>query len=175
MRNRISAAMILGSTVILIGVLLLIRNLFNIDIPIFTIIISITLIWIGVMLIRGGQNVKSNEASTMFGESKMFYQKGKDSYKVMFGSGELNLQDLRPDQPLVISLECTFGEMKIIANREVPIQVRGSASFGSLIAPDMQTTSFGSRTFISPEFNSSQPGITFDARVTFGEMRFYYL
>jgi predicted tellurium resistance membrane protein TerC len=87
MRNRISAAMILGSTVILIGVLLLIRNLFNIDIPIFTIIISITLIWIGVMLIRGGQNVKSNEASTMFGESKMFYQKGKDSYKVMFGSG----------------------------------------------------------------------------------------
>ncbi len=111
----------------------------------------------------------------MFGESSLHYVPGQNNYSVQFGSGTINLQDLRPSEPLVLSVECTFGELKVILSREVEIQLSGSSTFGSLSGPDLQSTSFGNYFYTSPGFNPSQPGISLQARVSFGELKIYYL
>jgi hypothetical protein len=175
MNKSYSSSAILGGAIVLIGLLLLIRNIFNIHIPIFTLIISLGLIWLGVMLIRGSIKTKGDNTRTMFGDGKLNYAPGQESYSVVFGSGVLNLQGIRPDTPVHLNVECTFGELKVIAGRDVPILVEGSATFGSLHGPDLRSASFGPYTFTSPEYNPSVPGFTIHARVTFGELRVFYI
>jgi predicted membrane protein len=175
MQKRFSGSMIFGTLVILFGLLLLARNLFDLHIPVFSMVVSLGMIWIGILLIMG-QVVGGKEGERVpFGERTMQYIPGQTNYRVLFGSGTLNLQDLRPDQPLHLYLDCTFGEMKLIVNREVPLQVDGTASFGSLNGPDLRTASFGNYFYTSTGYNPSLPGLTIHARVTFGELRIFYL
>jgi len=175
MKKGYTTTTILGGAVVLLGILLLVRNIFDIHIPIFTLIFSLGLIWLGIMLIKGNLKPRTDGSQTMFGESSLNYMPGQNNYSVQFGSGTINLQDLRPSEPMVISVECTFGELKVILSREVEIQVNGSSTFGSLSGPDLQSTSFGNYFYSSPGFNPAQPGITLQARVTFGELKIFYL
>jgi predicted membrane protein len=172
---KFSASNWLGAIVVLVGVMLLINNVFNLGIPIFTIILSFGLIWIGILLIRGSVLTKEDSARTVFGESKMNHTPGQQNYSVTFGSVTLNLQDFRPDKPESLNLDCTFGEMKVIVSREVELQISGNSSFGSLSGPDLQAATFGTYRYNSPGFNSLQPGISLNARVTFGEIKIFYL
>jgi hypothetical protein len=175
MNKSYSGSLMLGSAIALIGLLMLIRNIFHIQIPIFAMIASFGLIWLGIMMIRGNIRPSTDASSTSFGDGKLNYVPGLDTYSVSFGSGVLNLQDVRPDKPVFLNLDCSFGEMKIFVNKEVALQVNGSSSFGSLHGPDLRSASFGNYTYISTGFNPSLPGFSIHARVSFGEMRIFYL
>ena len=165
----------LGSAIALIGLLMLIRNVFNIHIPIFAMLASLCLIWLGIMLIRGNMKPRIYDSQTIFGQGTLNYVPGQESYNVSFGSGVLNLQDLRPDKPIHLNVECSFGEIKVIVSKEVALYMDGSATFGSLHGPDLRSASSGNYIFMSPGYNASLPGITLHARVTFGEIRVFYL
>jgi len=165
----------LGLAVVLIGLMMLIRNVFNIHIPIFAMLASFGLIWLGVMMIRGNIRPRGDDSRTMFGEGKLNYVPGQESYSVVFGSGVFDLRETRPDKPLHLNVECTFGEMKVLVNKDVALQVDGSATFGSLHGPDLRSASFGNYMYMSQGYNPALPGITIHARVTFGELRVFYL
>lgn len=175
MNNKYSTTTILGGGIVLFGILLLVRNIFDLNIPIFTLVLSLGLIWVGILLIKGSLKPRTDGSQTMFGESNLNFTPGQQNYSVVFGSGTINLQDLKPDQPLHLNMECTFGELKVVLNRDVEIQVNGSATFGSLVGPDLKNASFGNLFYQSQGFNPSLPGITIHGRVTFGEMRIFYL
>jgi hypothetical protein len=175
MNRSYSGAAIFGGAIVLIGVLLLVRNIFNIHIPVFTLLASLGLIWLGILMIRGNIQGKHNGERILFNESRLNYTPGQDSYSVLFGSGTLNLQDVKPDKPLHLNLELTFGEFKVVTNREVNLQVEGNVSFGKISGPDLRTATFGNYLYTSPGYNPSLPGITIHTRVTFGEMRIFYL
>jgi predicted membrane protein len=176
MNKSFSGSFMLGTAIVLIGVLMLIRNVFNIHIPIFAMLASFGLIWLGVMMIRGNIKPGSGDHSKVkFSDSNLNYIPGQENYGVSFGSGVLNLQDLKPDVPVHLNVECSFGEMKIMISRDVPLQVNGSASFGSLYGPDLRSASFGNYSYMSSGYNPNLPGITIHARVSFGELRVFYL
>jgi predicted membrane protein len=175
MNKSYSGSFMLGSVIVLIGLLLLIRNIFHIHITVFAMLASFGLIWLGIMLIRGNIKPRGDDSRTAFGEGKLNYVPGQESYSVVFGSGVFNLQDVRPDKPIHFNLECSFGEMKVFVSKETELQINGSASFGSLHGPDLRSASFGSYSFMSPGYNPSLPGIAIHARVTFGELRVFYL
>jgi hypothetical protein len=175
MNRSFSGSLILGFIVVAIGLLLLLRNVLHIHIPVFTILASLGLIWMGVMLIRGSFHPESDGDSIRFGDGKMNYSPEKGNYSVLFGSGTLNLQDVKPASSVVLDVECTFGEMKLIINREVPLKITGNATFGNLNGPDLRSASFGPYQYVSPGYNPSLPGFTIQARVNFGELRVFYL
>ena len=175
MNKSYSGSFMLGSAIVLIGLLMLTRNIFHIHIPIFAMLASLGLIWLGILLIRGNTKARGDYSRTMFGEGKLNYVPGQESYSVVFGSGVLNLQDIRPDKPIHLHVECSFGEMKVFVSKESALQVDGSATFGSLHGPDLRSASFGNYLFMSPGYNSSLPGLTIHARVSFGEIRVFYL
>jgi len=175
MISRFSASNWLGAIVVLVGVMLLVNNVFDLNIPIFTILLSFGLIWIGILLIRGSVLSKEDSTRTVFGESILNYSPGQQNYGVTFGSVTLNLQEFRPEKPESLNLECTFGEMKVIVSREVELSISGNSSFGNLSGPDLQAANFGTYRYNSAGFNSNQPGISLNARVTFGEIKIFYL
>jgi hypothetical protein len=175
MSKTYSGSYMLGLAIVLIGLLMLVRNVFNIHIPIFAMMVSFGLIWLGILMIRGNIKPRGDDSRTMFGEGKLNYIPGQESYSVVFGSATLDLRDVKPETPIRLSVECTFGEMKVLASKDVAMQLVGSASFGSLHGPDLRSASFGNYLFTSPDYNSSQAGLAIHARVSFGEIRVFYL
>jgi hypothetical protein len=175
MSKSVSGSFTLGAAIVLVGVLLLIRNVFNIHIPIFTLIFSGILIYLGIMLIRGNVGSKTTGNRTMFGENHFMYTEGQQAYAVSFGSGTLNLQDIRPDSPMHFHIDCSFGEAKVIVSKEVALQIEGNAAFANLVGPDLRSTAFGNFHYTSPGFHPGMPGITLHTKVSFGELRIFYL
>lgn len=179
MKKIFSGSFALGGIVVLIGILLLIKNIFNIHIPVFTLVFSFGLIYLGILLIRGnlgkGRFGHSGPGNVMFDEQTIRFNPGQSSYSVLFGSGTLNLQGIKPEAPLHIHVDCTFGEMQVVVPRDIPLQVLGSSTFAQLNGPDLRKISFGDYNYISAGFNPSLPGITLHARVLFGEMRVFYI
>ncbi len=175
MNKNFSGSALLGLIVVLIGLLLLVRNIFHIHIPVFTLIASLGLIWLGVMLIRGGKRAPVMDAQAAFGTGSLNYIPGQTSYKVLFNSGVLNLQGINPSTSVHLSVECTFGDLKVIVSQGTPLFIDGHATFGNLSGPDLRNTSFGAYTYMSNGYNPSLPGLTLHANVNFGELRIYYL
>ena len=58
-----------GSLLIMVGILWLTENIFNLDIPVFRILISLTLIIIGFALIKGWRFTRMEGSQTLFGAS----------------------------------------------------------------------------------------------------------
>ena len=175
MNKSFSGSGLLGLIIVVIGLLLLVRNIFHIHIPVFTLFASLGLIWMGVMLIRGGKQSPVIDAQAAFGTGTLKYTPGQNSYRVLFNSGVLNLQGITPDTPVHLNLECTFGELKVIVGQDIPLFIEGHAAFGSLSGPDLRSASFGPYTYMSNGYNPSQPGFAIHARVNFGEIRVYCL
>jgi hypothetical protein len=175
MKKIFTGASAVGVIVVLIGVLLLIRNVFNLDIPVFTILLSTALIIGGVFMIRGSYFPKGDGDRIHFDDRHFAFIPGQQNYSVAFGEGSLNLKGQKPDTNIPVSVECSFGKFRIIADREVPLMIKGQVSFGNLRGPDMKTASFGEYTYMSPDYNPSQPGFTIDARVSFGELEVFYI
>lgn len=175
MNKIFSGASAVGVIVVLLGILLLARNVFNLDIPVFTILISVALIIGGIFLITGSFTMKRDGQHVQFGESHFQFNPGQRNYSVQFGEGTLNLKGHKPDSNIPISVECSFGQFRIVADREVPLKVTGQASFAELRGPDARKVSFGDYTYMSPDYNPAQPGFTIDARVSFGELAVIYL
>ncbi|NVO18950.1 MAG: hypothetical protein HXX13_04585 [Bacteroidetes bacterium] len=175
MRKSYSGSMVLGVAVVFIGLLMLIRNVFNIHIPIFAILFSAGLIWLGIMILRGSLPSRGISQNTTLGDGNMDYVPGLERYTVTFGSGVLNLKDIVPDRPVHLQVECNFGEMKVYVSKDTALQINGSATFGNLNGPDLRSASFGNYHYISTGYNPNLPGFTLNARVTFGELRIFYL
>ena len=175
MNKIFSGSSAVGVVVVLLGLMLLFRNVFNLNIPVFTIFISAALIIAGVLMIRGSFLPKWEGRHVQFGESHFTFDPEQKQYIVQFGEGSLNLKGYRPDSNIAVSVECSFGKFRIIADREVPMMITGKASFGELRGPDMRKASFGDYTYMSPDYNPSQPGFTIIANVSFGEMEVFYI
>ena len=175
MKKIFTGSSAIGLIVVLFGVLLLVRNVFNLDIPIFTILLSTALIIGGVLMIRGSFLQRGEGARVQFEDRHFSYRPEERNYSVQFGEGTLNLKGHRPDANITLSVECSFGKMRIIADREVPLMITGKSSFGELRGPDLKTASFGDYTYMSPDYNPSQPGFTINANVSFGELEVLYV
>jgi hypothetical protein len=175
MNKIFSGSSAIGVVVVLLGLLLLARNVFHLDIPVFTIFLSAALIIAGVVMIRGSFLPKREGRYVQFGESHFNYDPAQRQYSVQFGEGSLNLKGQRPDSNIALSVECSFGKFRIIADREVPLSITGKASFGELRGPDLKKASFGDYTYMSPDYNPSQPGFTISANVSFGEIEVFYI
>jgi predicted membrane protein len=174
MKQRFSATTVIGLVVVFFGCMLLLRNVFHLDIPVFTLIISTLLIGAGILIVRSsfaGPKGNSGTQENVFGESAFRYVPGQDSYKIVFGSGVIDLKGLQPESHITLYAECTFGELKILVDRSLPMAVSGNVAFGTIQGPDFRKVSSGNYTYVSPLYNQALPGVSLDLKVNFGEAK----
>lgn len=164
-----------GITIVFVGVAMLLRNLFDFNIPIFTIIAAGFLIFLGIRMIVGHASENNSSNSTMFGENKMGFVPGQNKYNVLFGNGNLDFSRLELVESKLVEISCVFGEFRVAVNRDTNLQIFSSAAFGSFISPSQQSSAFGSLDFRSPNFDPTKPALTIRAEVVFGSVKIYYL
>jgi hypothetical protein len=161
-----------GGLIILAGVLLIVRNVFKIDLPVMGIIFPIFIITLGISLLTGFRGESwhwGGGKSTLFSDQKFDNVSGDEHYSVVFGKGSYDLRNLRPvDKDIHVDISCAFGGVEIFINPAVPMRIKVSSAFGGGQMPDGHTVAFGERTYRTPAYKDGAPCVSVKASTAFG-------
>jgi predicted membrane protein len=159
-----------GALIILAGVLLIIRNVFKIDIPVMGVIFPIFIITLGISLLTGFRGTGSNHSkNVLFSEADFETINSEEHYSVVFGKGSYDLRNTKPtDKDITVDISCAFGSAEIFINPDIPMKIRVSSAFGGGQMPNGKTVAFGEREYTTPAYRAGLAAILVKANVVFG-------
>jgi predicted membrane protein len=161
-----------GAIIILAGVLLIVRNVFKIDLPVMGIIFPIFIITLGISLLsgfRGESRLWGGGRNTLFSDQRFDNVSGDEHYSVVFGKGSYDLRNLHPvDKDIHVDISCAFGGVEIFINPAIAMKIKVSSAFGGGQMPDGHTVAFGERTYKTPAYKEGAPYVSVKASTAFG-------
>lgn len=174
-----SATLIIGVVLILLGVSALIKVFFDIDIPLLKIAFAGLLIYIGIRILTGNSFVFSKERagddSVFFGERKITnFEDGKE-YNTFFGSTIYDFNYVAPDSGTNarIKVNTIFGGSKIILSRNLNVRIKSNTVFGGTSLPNGDQTAFGSSEYNNPAPSDSSATLTIESNTIFGGLKVF--
>lgn len=176
--------MFLGLLFLAIGAILVIQNVFNIDLPIIRICFGLLLIYWGLqvvfgsfgMKVRGFQvNSKSTTHEAVFSNSKFKIRNDEgsmnSSFTTAFGSSQIDLSNLTPEEmEKEIKIENAFGQTHIKTNGVVPLIVKVSSGFSNVQIRGQAMGMFGDNSFQSENFKTDAPHLKLKIETGFGKV-----
>jgi predicted membrane protein len=158
-----------GALIVLAGLLLIIRNVFKIDLPVMGIIFPIIIITLGISLLTGARVMPHSGRNTLFSEGSYEASGENAKYSVVFGKGVYDLRKIKPvDKDVHIEVNTVFGGAEIIVDRNTPLIVDGASVFGAVEFPNKESVSFGDKTYTTAGYSEGTPAIRLHAKVVFG-------
>jgi len=162
-----------GLFLIVIGFALIIKYVFNLDIPVGKIIIALFFIFIGIKLLVGQTkffHTSKKETDIIFNDARL---NGKDisasEYNVLFGKLVLDLRDIElSDLPKRLEINTIFGATEIFINDSLPIYIKTEAVFSGVKLPNGNTVTFGSSEYSTFTYNPSDNFLMIKGDVIFG-------
>jgi hypothetical protein len=163
-----------GVVLILIGLGLVIKIVFNIDFPIFKILIALLFIYIGIRIMVGGSfrcfGTHKTKNDIVFGES-FFGKPDQDrEYNVVFSKGTFDFRDIefKDNVPLRVKINTVFGGAHVFINKDTPVRITIDAAFSGAHLPGGNSASFGTTVYTSDSLDTSKPFLDIKADVAFG-------
>ncbi len=162
-----------GILLVLIGLSLIIKVVFNIDLPLIRIFIAFFLIFLGIRLFIGknGHILRNQEnaSNVFFTERVITDVKNGSEYNFVFGKGVLDLRNITvPDsEDYTLKVNTVFGGSEILTGDSLNLRVRSNSAFGAVRMPDGTTVAFGSKTYTSDSL-ISKPVIRIEINTVFG-------
>jgi len=158
-----------GWVLVVVGAIWLAENLFDLDIPVFRVLLSLVLIVLGIALIRGWRSNTGDGSSTVFAKQEHAFTDGMGAHSVLFGEAVIDLTQTAEMAEGLVELRCVFGEMRVKVPRDVNLQVRAEVSFGTIRMPDGRSVSFGTRDY-APAGDGGQTTLRLRVVCAFGEV-----
>ena len=170
---RMGPAIFWGLFLIVIGFALIIKYVFNLDIPVGKIFIALFFIFIGIKLLVGQTkffHTSKKETDIIFNDARL---NGKDisasEYNVIFGKLVLDLRDIElSDLPKRLEINTIFGATEILINDSLPIHIKAEAVFSGARLPNGNTVTFGSSEYSTFSYNPSDKFLMIKSDVIFG-------
>jgi hypothetical protein len=159
-----------GIVLCLLGVAMILKVAFNLDIPVFRIVLAGVLIVLGIRLLLG-TSVRSGAIRNTIAFSEGEVRPGGDDkdVTVVFGHGRLDLTGIRPeDHKEPIEFTTVFGSSTLRLDPSVPTRVTLSSAFGGAKAPDGTQLAFGTYVYRTPGQTDEAPFLDIRATVVFG-------
>lgn len=160
-----------GIALIIIGIGLMSRFYYDFYFPWLSILGALILIYVGLLLIYRPKNFLINTSTILFGEGLLTYNETQKEYKVIFGSGTIDLTQVGVSTTKYIEITGVFAEVKILLSANVNYMIRSDAAFASFSNPDGSSVSFGGLNYKTQHFDPNKPYINIKANVVFGNMR----
>jgi predicted membrane protein len=160
-----------GCILILLGLSVIIRIVFNVHIPLFRIVFALVLIYFGIRVLAGGAWCRSgcHSNTAIFSDMKAELNKDSNEYNIIFGKGVVDLTDSSLAlQRKKIKVTTVFGSGEIRINSDVPAIIRVTSAFSGAKMPDGNIVSFGEYTYKTKKFSEKTDFIRIDATVVFG-------
>lgn len=170
------AGLFWGVFLILIGLGIVIRVVFNINIPIIKFIIAFFFIFIGIKLLVGNFNFRHghiDENTTLFSESKIDGTQGNHKeYNVIFGSSVIDLRGIDLSEgSREININTIFSGTVLKIDKNIPLRIKAEAVFGNAELPTGNSATFGTVYYESEQFNSDTNHLFVKSDVVFGNIK----
>lgn len=169
------AGLFWGAFLLLLGVALIIKVVFNVDFPVFKVLVGIFLILLGIKVLFGRFIVPSHHfdpEETIFSEKVFDNPESGKEYTVLFGSGVYDFTEVDLDKGgFTTKLSTVFGGTKIIIPRDRPVKIKADAVFAGAELPDGNTAVFGSTIYESDSWSSDSAGLYIKVDVVFGGVK----
>ncbi|WP_132015455.1 LiaF domain-containing protein [Hydrogenispora ethanolica] len=161
-----------GVFLIFIGIALVLKVLFNFNIPIFRLAVAFCLIYAGISMLVGGFGVtRSSQNDIIFDDSELKVTEPKENYNVIFAKGTIDLSQVTAVDSK-IEINTIFGAGTIRINPALPVKVTVNSAFAGARMPDGNTISFGNSTYYSPNYKEGEKFLAIDTNVVFGSLEF---
>ena len=153
-------ALFWGFLLILIGFSLIFKIVFNVDFPLFKVLIAFVFIFIGLRILLGGSGIfhgKKDANDVIFGERRYSSFDDKKEYNVVFGKGVYDFRNINLEGGTAkIRISTVFGSSEIRLRRDIPVRIRVDAAFAGVELPNGNSAVLGNTVYESPGLNRDQ-------------------
>ncbi len=166
----LSSGLFWGVLLILLGLSVILKAVFHIDLPLFRILFAVLLIYLGVRVLVGERGCGPGGHSVLFGRQDLRPVDGQDRYAIIFAQGSLDLSELAAaGTSRTIELSTIFGEGRLIVPQGVPFRIEASAAFASVRLPNGNSVAFGTMRH-ADNWTDGGPGLDLRVHAVFGEV-----
>lgn len=167
---RLSGDYFWGFLLISIGAILLLKYLFNVNIPMFRTIVGLVLIYCGLMVIIGGYSVRS-KSDIIFDNGRIKSNTIQKEYNMVFSGGVVDLTDMPTlEKRTKIEVNSIFAGGTLIVDKDVPVVIKASAVFGQVRTPEGTSVNFGDNVYTRGNVNGDVPYLEIEANAVFGQL-----
>ena len=161
-----------GIVLMLIGLGIVIRIVFNVDLPIFKLLVAFFFIWLGLRIIMGDRgffHFHASQNDVVFNESsfKEINSENKE-YNVIFGKAIYDFRDLEIKEKIKIHVHAVFGGAEIKLKKGTAYRIVSESVFGGIKLPNENTSVFGTTHYQSDNYNPDSAHLLIKAEVVFG-------
>jgi hypothetical protein len=169
---KMASGLFWGIVLMLIGLSIVIRVVFNVDLPIFKLLVAFFFIWLGFRIIlgdRGFFHFHATKNDVVFNENsfKEINSENKE-YHVVFGKAIYDFRDLEIKEKVKIHVHAVFGGAEIKLRRGTAYRIVTESVFGGIKLPNGNTSVFGTTHYQSGNFNPDSAHLFIKAEVVFG-------
>lgn len=160
-----------GAVIILFGLSIILNAIFNIKIPVFSIIIAMIFIWLGLKILFGAFGVKTTKNTVVFSEGTLKVSEKNEDYNIVMGKGTIDLTEIEisEDSPN-IEINVVFGKADVTIDSSKPIIMKVSSVFAGAHLPGGNVAAIGNNSYATPYYDRSKPHLVVKADVVFGEL-----
>ncbi|MEN8157755.1 MAG: LiaF domain-containing protein [Bacteroidota bacterium] len=166
------AGLFWGAFLLLLGIALIIKVVFQVEFPVFKVLVGIFLILLGIKVLFGRFIIPSHHfeaEETIFNERTYGDPEPGKEYTVLFGKGVYDFTSVDLSRGNFHSkISTVFGGTQIIIPRDVPVKITADAVFAGAELPGGNTAVFGSSFYQSDSWSPDSASINIKVDVVFG-------
>lgn len=161
-----------GALLILIGLALIIRFVFNVDFPVIKVLIAMFFIYLGIRILFGSFGMfrfETGPDDVIFNEREFVRPEHNKEYNIVFGKGNFDFTDVDLSEGNVnVKIGTVFGATEIRIDPDMPVKIVADAVFAGAELPDGNTAVFGSSSYESESFRQDSNHLKIKLDVVFG-------
>jgi len=169
---KMGAGLFWGAFLLLLGIALVIKVVFNVDFPVFKVLVGIFLILLGIKVLFGRFLISPDHLDpeeTVFTERVYDHPESGKEYTVIFAKGVYDFTNVDLSEgSFRAKISTVFGGSQIIIPGDKPVRVKADAVFAGAEMPDGNTAVFGSGVYESDTWSRDTVGIDIQVDVVFG-------
>lgn len=161
-----------GAFLLLLGIALIIKVVFNVDFPVFKVLVGIFLVLLGIKVLFGKFLIPAHhfdQEETVFNERVYDNPEPGKEYTVLFGKGVYDFTNVDLSKGNYrVKVSTVFGGAQIIIPRDKPVRIKADAVFAGADMPDGNTAVFGTTVYESDSWSPDSAYIDIKVDVVFG-------
>ncbi len=168
-----------GVFLIVVGIALLVKVIFNIDFPVLKVIAGLFFILLGLKIMFGNSliwPIKSGDNEVFF--SSLLVDASDDmhsDYNLVFSKSTFDLRQMDlPDKKVNLNINNVFSGNIVYLHPGIPVNIEVDAVFASVKMPGRNTPVFGRGSYSSDSFDAALPHLKVNVNIVFGNVVFMY-
>lgn len=161
-------SLIWGTILILFGLSFILKSIFQITIPLIRPFFGAVLIYLGLSIIMDPFTESPDKKGIIFGRTDIVGHVGIKTYNVTFGSGVIDLRQLKMTRQTHVTVNTVMGSSTILLPSDISTKVRVNAIFARAALPDETLVSFGRNVYKTDE--QDEPMLVLQVNVILGNV-----